>query len=116
MFDLTGQNMGAMADGQLPAVGDHLSCRIHGPVVRVQGAGGYLRPLHGSRSDVREDGRHHRQGDVPVRSMHSHCDSLSSIRPSSAYPQSGIFAACKPDVPCITPGTYAFLGAAAALR
>ncbi|KAG9006370.1 glycerol ethanol, ferric requiring protein [Tulasnella sp. JGI-2019a] len=33
----------------------------------------------------------------------------------TAYPQSGIFASCKPDVPCITPGTYAFLGAAAAL-
>ncbi|KAI0786594.1 chloride channel [Abortiporus biennis] len=33
----------------------------------------------------------------------------------NAYPHSGIFAVCKPDVPCITPGTYAFLGAAAAL-
>ncbi|TFK44275.1 Cl-channel protein [Crucibulum laeve] len=32
-----------------------------------------------------------------------------------AYPQSGIFKFCTPDVPCITPGTYAFLGAAAAL-
>ncbi|KAJ7049658.1 Cl-channel protein [Mycena amicta] len=32
-----------------------------------------------------------------------------------AYPTSGIFAVCVPDVPCITPGTYAFLGAAAAL-
>ncbi|KIJ49687.1 hypothetical protein M422DRAFT_777607 [Sphaerobolus stellatus SS14] len=32
-----------------------------------------------------------------------------------AYPQSGWFAVCQPDVPCITPGTYAFLGAAAAL-
>ncbi|KAI0047947.1 voltage-gated chloride channel [Auriscalpium vulgare] len=32
-----------------------------------------------------------------------------------AYPNSGIFAVCQPDVPCITPGTYAFLGAAAAL-
>ncbi|KAF9264051.1 hypothetical protein L218DRAFT_998805 [Marasmius fiardii PR-910] len=32
-----------------------------------------------------------------------------------AYPESGIFQWCKPDVPCITPGTYAFLGAAAAL-
>ncbi|KAF8197912.1 Cl-channel protein [Pholiota molesta] len=30
--------------------------------------------------------------------------------------QSGIFKFCAPDVPCITPGTYAFLGAAAALR
>lgn len=32
-----------------------------------------------------------------------------------AYPKSGMFAYCKPDIPCITPGTYAFLGAAAAL-
>lgn len=32
-----------------------------------------------------------------------------------AYPTSVFFAACEPDVPCITPGTYAFLGAAAAL-
>lgn len=32
-----------------------------------------------------------------------------------AYPQSAYFAHCEPDVPCITPGTYAFLGAAAAL-
>ena len=31
------------------------------------------------------------------------------------YPGAAIFSACKPDVPCITPGTYAFLGAAAAL-
>lgn len=31
------------------------------------------------------------------------------------YPNSQLFAACEPDVPCITPGTYAFLGAAAAL-
>lgn len=32
-----------------------------------------------------------------------------------ANPQSVFFSACEPDVPCITPGTYAFLGAAAAL-
>lgn len=32
-----------------------------------------------------------------------------------AYPASVFFSACQPDVPCITPGTYAFLGAAAAL-
>ncbi|KAF4551521.1 Voltage gated chloride channel-like protein 1 [Elsinoe fawcettii] len=32
-----------------------------------------------------------------------------------AYPNSSFFAACEPDVPCITPGTYAFLGAGAAL-
>lgn len=31
------------------------------------------------------------------------------------FPTAALFSACKPDVPCITPGTYAFLGAAAAL-
>jgi len=32
-----------------------------------------------------------------------------------SFPNAKFFAACEPDVPCITPGTYAFLGAAAAL-
>ncbi|KAI8942875.1 hypothetical protein NX059_000915 [Plenodomus lindquistii] len=32
-----------------------------------------------------------------------------------SYPSSPFFSACAPDGPCITPGTYAFLGAAAAL-
>ncbi|KAF2733639.1 chloride channel protein 3 [Polyplosphaeria fusca] len=32
-----------------------------------------------------------------------------------SFPDSRFFSACEPDVPCITPGTYAFLGAAAAL-
>ncbi|KAF1350541.1 hypothetical protein EJ07DRAFT_138538 [Lizonia empirigonia] len=32
-----------------------------------------------------------------------------------SFPSSAFFSACEPDVPCITPGTYAFLGAAAAL-
>jgi chloride channel 3/4/5 len=31
------------------------------------------------------------------------------------FPNAALFASCEPDVPCITPGTYAFLGAAAAL-
>ena len=31
------------------------------------------------------------------------------------FPNARYFAACEPDVPCITPGTYAFLGAGAAL-
>ncbi|KIW03230.1 uncharacterized protein PV09_05452 [Verruconis gallopava] len=32
-----------------------------------------------------------------------------------SFPDSRFFATCEPDVPCITPGTYAFLGAAATL-
>lgn len=31
------------------------------------------------------------------------------------FPHARFFASCEPDVPCITPGTYAFLGAAASL-
>ncbi|KAG9124943.1 glycerol ethanol, ferric requiring protein [Ceratobasidium sp. 392] len=33
----------------------------------------------------------------------------------TTYPTSSFFSTCRPDVPCITPGTYALLGAAAAL-
>ena len=32
-----------------------------------------------------------------------------------SFPDSAFFSACGPDGPCITPGTYAFLGAGAAL-
>ncbi|KAF2279063.1 uncharacterized protein EI97DRAFT_414148 [Westerdykella ornata] len=32
-----------------------------------------------------------------------------------SFPESAFFSACEPDGPCITPGTYAFLGAGAAL-
>ncbi|KAF2861724.1 hypothetical protein K470DRAFT_214438 [Piedraia hortae CBS 480.64] len=32
-----------------------------------------------------------------------------------AFPDAAYFSACEPDLPCITPGTYAFLGAGAAL-
>ncbi|KAL2004279.1 hypothetical protein VTN02DRAFT_4004 [Thermoascus thermophilus] len=33
----------------------------------------------------------------------------------SAYPDSFLFRSCEPDVPCVTPGTYAIIGAASAL-
>ncbi|QRV79660.1 ClC voltage-gated chloride channel protein [Ceratobasidium sp. AG-Ba] len=33
----------------------------------------------------------------------------------TTYPTSSFFSTCRPDMPCITPGTYALLGAAAAL-
>lgn len=32
-----------------------------------------------------------------------------------SFPNAVLFSACEPDMPCITPGTYAFLGAGAAL-
>ncbi|KAG8735124.1 glycerol ethanol, ferric requiring protein [Ceratobasidium sp. 414] len=33
----------------------------------------------------------------------------------TTYPTASFFSTCRPDIPCITPGTYALLGAAAAL-
>lgn len=33
----------------------------------------------------------------------------------TSFPDASVFASCNPDIPCITPGTYAFLGASAAL-
>ncbi|KAG9101548.1 glycerol ethanol, ferric requiring protein [Ceratobasidium sp. 370] len=33
----------------------------------------------------------------------------------TAHPTASFFSTCRPDIPCITPGTYALLGAAAAL-
>ncbi|KEP51972.1 voltage-gated chloride channel protein [Rhizoctonia solani 123E] len=33
----------------------------------------------------------------------------------TTFPTSSFFSSCRPDLPCITPGTYALLGAAAAL-
>jgi chloride channel 3/4/5 len=38
------------------------------------------------------------------------------VADDSSAPDAPWFAACQPDAPCITPGTYAYLGAAAALR
>lgn len=84
----------------------------------MQGTSWDFRSLHGYWSYVRQDGGDHGEGCVPVRIIKFVtlcCCSTIPSRPS-AYPQSGIFAFCDPNIPCIIPGTYAFLGAAAALR
>lgn len=46
-----------------------------------------------------------------------HCRVLpdGDLLSPSAHPTWSMFAACDPEKPCITPGTYAFLGAAAGL-
>ncbi|KAK4702132.1 chloride channel 3/4/5, partial [Phenoliferia sp. Uapishka_3] len=51
---------------------------------------------------------------VPDPSTKSTCK-LIVLLVLSAYPTWSMFAACDPEKPCITPGTYAFLGAAAGL-
>lgn len=82
----------------------------------MQGTGWHIRAVDGDWRDVREDGWHHSQGYQPVRSfLASFVVIVADFILLSAYLGVGIFAVCPPDVPCITPGTYALLGAAAAL-
>lgn len=82
----------------------------------LQSPSGYFRSLHGHWCYIRSNGRNYGESHVQVNN-YTLPHSLLPVTPHSrAYPQSGIFMVCTPDVPCITPGTYAFLGAAAALR
>ena len=105
-----------MADGKLP-----LACNLHPNVTRhriiwVQGSCWHIRALYGCWGNVWAHGRY--TGENPLSVSHATLWKVPTHRlvVDRAYPTSGIFAVCQPDVPCITPGTYAFLGAAAALR
>ena len=87
-------------------------------LVWLQGSMWYLRAIDGDRSNVWENDWNHGESFISVCAYVVYTEnSVTDRTPTlSAYPTSGIFAVCQPDVPCITPGTYAFLGAAAALR
>ena len=112
----TVQNICSVADGQLPLACDlHPNITCH-HIVWVQGSCGHFRALHGCRSHVWAHGRYTREGPLPVSRDTSWKVPIYLLEVDRAHPTSGIFAVCQPDVPCITPGTYAFLGAAAALR
>jgi hypothetical protein len=105
--------LGAVADGQLAPIGKRAPDLSRCHLVRLQGPGGHFCAFHGCWRDVRKDGRHLGQGGVSVRLLLQTTLLLNGrIR---AYPHAALFAACDPEKPCITPGTYAFLGAAAAL-
>jgi hypothetical protein len=106
-----------MADGKLPFARDVHSNVARHRIIWMQGSRWDFCALHGYRSNIWPHGRYNCEGPLSVRR-------ISSIRKVSirlfvgdrAHPTSGMFYVCQPDVPCITPGTYAFLGAAAALR
>ena len=107
-----------MAHGELASACDVYSDFARRRVIRMQGPCWYFCTFDGYRSNVWAHGRYYCEGAIQV------CRTLFFAKEISvrllgigrAYPTSGIFAVCQPDVPCITPGTYAFLGAAAALR
>ena len=105
-----------MADGKLPLAGDlHPNVTRH-CVIWVQGARWHFRALHGYRSNIWAHGRYTCEGPLSVSLATSRKILVHPFEFDRAYPTSGMFAVCQPDLPCITPGTYAFLGAAAALR
>jgi hypothetical protein len=107
-----------MAHGELASACDVYSDFARRRVIRMQGPCWYFRTLDGYRSDLWTHGRYYCEGTVQVCRTHFVAKEISVriFGIGRAYPTSGIFAVCQPDVPCITPGTYAFLGAAAALR
>ena len=108
-----------MAHGELASACDFYSDFARHRVIRMQGSCWYFRTLDGYWSNLWAHGRYYRESTVQVRRTRFllRKRSLSELLGiERAYPTSGIFAVCQPDVPCITPGTYAFLGAAAALR
>jgi hypothetical protein len=107
-----------MEDGQLPFIGNDLPHGVDYHFIRYQGSRGHLRTVYGRRGHIWSNARHHCESTIQVRStlISPKVAWNTDISPHQrAYPTAGMFAVCKPDVPCITPGTYAFLGAAAAL-
>jgi hypothetical protein len=115
------KNLIAMARREFTATSDRHSHRFRRHIIRKQSSCRYIRAVHGNRRYLWTNGWYHGQSHVSVGVRLPHHIlflnlSVIMARVRSAYPQSGIFAFCDPDVPCIIPGTYAFLGAAAALR
>jgi hypothetical protein len=105
-----------MADGKLPLACDLPPNVTRHCIVRVQGSCWHFRALHGCRSNVWAHGRYTGESPLSVSRAILWKAPIHLFEVDRAYPTSGMFAVCRPDVPCITPGTYAFLGAAAALR
>jgi hypothetical protein len=109
------QIVDAMANGQLATTSCHHQNGSCDSVLRVQSTSRNLRAFDGRRSRVWTNDGDPRKGNSCV-SHHFHTSSVRLMQKlSSAHPTSAWFAVCAPDQPCITPGTYAFLGAAAAL-
>jgi hypothetical protein len=113
------QVLGAVANGQFPVPSDSSENCPCNPILWMQGPSWHFRPIDGHWRDVWSNDWHHRQSNVYVRilglivaCLETYIDTLVS----RTYPTSSFFSSCRPDVPCITPGTYALLGAAAALR
>ena len=107
-----------MENGQLVVPRNNYSYRAGDNLVRLESTCRYFRPVYGHRCNFWKDDWNNGESFISVCAYVVYTgNSVTDRTPTlSAYPTSGIFAVCQPDVPCITPGTYAFLGAAAALR
>lgn len=106
-----------MANGQFFVPCYDPSIRSRHRLLRLQSTRGDLRALYGDRRYLWTDDWDHGEGIVPVCLLDfAGNPSVVDAVHSRAYPLSSMFAVCQGDPQCITPGTYAFLGAAAALR
>ena len=107
-----------MAYGQLASPCHYFPDRFRHYIIRSQSPSRHIRPVHGRWGHVWANGGDISEGYVQVSSHPLHQTVMESNLLwviHRAYPNAGVFSVCKPDVPCITPGTYALLGAAAAL-
>ena len=107
-----------VADGQFLTAGHHHPHLLDRPLIRMQGASWYFRSIYGRWGCFRSYGGNHSQSNVSVSGMcvlGEYGSGANDVVRHRANPTASYFASCAPDQPCITPGTYAFLGAAAAL-
>lgn len=117
LLRLFAQDVGPMANGQFPATCYSAAYSLDRHLIWRQSPGWHFRSVNGGWSYFRPHGRYLGQSNISVSRAGRclHAPVLRAKHCCSAYPHWAIFAACEPEKPCITPGTYAFLGAAAAL-
>lgn len=108
-----------MANGQFFITSNRTEDMPRNHFVRMQSSCWNIRTEYGSRSHFWTNGGDSSQSALSVDSsfilfsvLLQSWFRLDSVR---AHPTWSMFAACVPEKPCITPGTYAFLGAAAGL-
>lgn len=110
--------MGAVAHDQFPPIGNRPARMPGCHFLRLQSTGRYFCAIDGYWRYIRTHDWHPSQGCLQVclfSAANQKHHKQTAQRLYRAYPHAAIFAACDPEKPCITPGTYAFLGAAAAL-
>ena len=104
-----------MENGKFFIIGNSDSNCIGSHFIWIESTCWNLCTLNGSWSNFWKNGWNSRQGFISVRFISFPDLSKLIDLGRRAHPDWSMFSACDPNKPCITPGTYAFLGAAAGL-